>query len=537
MTGSSDLVNRLSQLNSIGAALSSEKNTPRLLEMILSGAKTITNADGGTLYTLSDDNKLKFEIIQTSSINIKMGGTSNEPVPFDPIALYDDSGMQNDHMVAAYVALNGEKVNIRDAYTEKGFDFSGTRKFDKNTGYKSQSFLTIPMRNHENDIIGVLQLINKLDSENKVTVFSLEDEQLAESLASQAAVTLTNKNFIEELNNLFESFIKLIATAIDEKSPYTGGHCKRVPELTMMIAESASRSTLESLNDFDLSPDLFYELEVAAWLHDCGKITTPEYIIDKATKLETVFDRIALIDARIEIKLRDAKIDFLQTRIDIAEGNNNLELSEVESEYQQQVSLLENYRIFLRHCNAGSEFMSDTDKQKISEISEKFEFEVDKQSFPLLNDNEIYNLSIARGTLTVEERDIVNNHIVASIKMLDALPFPKHLKNVPEFAGGHHERMDGRGYPLGLTRDQMSVPARIMAIADIFEALTAKDRPYKKGKKLSEALSILDKMKQDSHIDPDLFDIFIKDKVYLRYAEKFLDKDQIDITDSGLFPN
>lgn len=531
-----DLLGRLSQLNSIGIALSSEKNTPRLLEMILIGAKSITNADGGTLYTLGEDQKLRFEIIRTKSLGIAMGGTSGNEIKYAPIPLYDDSGKENHHMVVACAALKGEKINIEDAYSEKGFDFSGTREFDKSTGYKSRSFLTIPMKNHENNIIGVLQLINKLDHEGKIARFSAEDEQLAESLASQAAVTLTNKELIDELNRLFESFIKLIATAIDEKSPYTGGHCKRVPKLTMMLAKSASASGQKGLDDFRLTEDLHYELEVAAWLHDCGKITTPEYVIDKATKLETVFDRIALLDARLEIKLRDAEIEYLKNKIQAMQGNGSHELKAIEFQYSTLVDEINENRKFLRKCNTGSEFMSEQDRHRIVELARKFSCCIDGIEEPLLNENEIYNLSIPRGTLTSEEREIVNNHIVATIKMLDALPFPRHLRNVPEFAGGHHERMDGKGYPLGLTREQMSIPARIMAIADIFEALTAKDRPYKEGKKLSEALSILGKMKHDSHIDPDLFDIFIEDKVYLRYAEEYLDEEQIDIDEPAEIP-
>jgi len=547
------LLKRVRQLNSIGIALSTERNTPKLLEKILMGAKALTNADAGTLYTLSPEGQLIFQIIRTKSKSISMGGTSKTKIPFEPISLYDNLGQPNDHMVAAYSVLRGKTVNVIDAYTEKGFDFSGTREFDKILNYRSKSFLTVPMRNHENNIIGVLQLINKMQNgSGKITTFTNEDEQLAESLASQAAVALTNKELVDELNHLFESFTKTIAAAVDEKSPYTGEHCKRVPRLTMLLAEAAS----DNIEDFTLSNEVRYELELASWLHDCGKITTPEHVIDKATKLETIIDRINLVDSRIEIATRDAEIEMLRKQLtavqhavqqqsvnssDGEQQQNQQHLidkyhDECQAHFQENIRQLRENQQFLHKCNVGSEFMSAEEKDRVAAISTEINYHIDGKEYPLLNDDEVLNLQISKGTLNQEERNIINNHINVTIKMLDALPFPKHLQNVPEFAGGHHERIDGKGYPNRLMREQMSVPARIMAIADIFEALTSKARPYKKGKKLSEALCILGKMKLDQHIDPDLFDIFIENKLYLDFAKEFLDSDQLDITDPSDIP-
>ncbi len=536
-TISQRLIDRLQHLNDIGVALSAEKDTPRLLEKILLGAKRITGADGGTLYTVTADGKLQFEIIRTDSMGIVLGGTSGKAIPYPAIPLRSTDGQPNDRTVVVHAALSERTINIADAYSEQGFDFSGTRAFDANTGYRSRSFLTIPMRNHENDVIGVLQLINKLDPNTRaVLAFDADDQRLAESLASQAAVALTNKRLLSELKALFEAFIQLIAGAIDDKSPYTGGHCRRVPVLTMLLARAAHETETGPLKDFKLTEKDIYELEIAAWLHDCGKITTPEYVVDKATKLETIFDRIHGINARYEILRRDARIAALEQQLAAAQSGDHAALQRAQGEYDTVCAELDEEFAFLQRSNIGGEFMTAADQARVKQIGQRQWRDRTGATQPLLSEDEIDNLCIARGTLNAQERAVINNHIVATIKMLEALPFPKHLRNVPEYAGGHHERMDGKGYPRGLKREQMSVQARIMAIADIFEALTAADRPYKSAKRLSESLAILGKMKKDQHVDPDLFDIFINQKVYLRYAEHYLSPQQIDISDPSEIP-
>lgn len=532
-----DLFRRLEQLNEIGASLSAERDINRLLESILLAAKAITRADGGTLYLLTEDDgnkRLKFEIMRTQSLNIAMGGTTGIPIPFYPIHLYSKDGKPNNHMVAAFAALTGETVNIADAYTAEGFDFNGTRNFDKKTGYRSKSFLTVPMKNHENEIIGVLQLINSLDpASGEVVAFSDADQRLAESLASQAAIALTNRQLINQLEALFESFIAMINTAIDEKSPYTGGHCQRVPELTMMLAEAVNETNEGPLMDFDMSDRDRYELKIAGLLHDCGKVTTPVHVVDKATKLESIFDRIHLVDTRFEVLKRDAEIELLKSNAALQrQGLDELSLRErgnqLEQAYAARLRQLDQDREFLRKCNIGGEFMPPEAQEHVRKIGDYKWLDQSGNTAHFLTDDEIENLSIARGTLTAKEREIINYHIVATIKMLETLPWPRHLKNVPEYAGGHHERMDGKGYPRGLTREQMSVQARMMGIADIFEALTAADRPYKSGMKLSQALDIMEKMTRNGHIDPDLFAVFVAQRVYLRYAERFLDPTQVD---------
>jgi HD-GYP domain-containing protein (c-di-GMP phosphodiesterase class II) len=535
-TAADDLVQRLEQLNAIGASLSAERDINRLLESILVAAKTITRADGGTLYRVTEEKTLRFEIVRTSSLKNYLGGTTGNPVPFYPIQLYKD-GKPNHNMIAAHAALSGQTINVQDAYTAEGFDFTGTRAFDAKTGYRSQSFLTVPMKNHENEIIGVLQLINATHPKTgDIQAFSQSDERLAESLASQAAIALTNRMLINQLEELFESFINLMNSAIDEKSPYTGGHCQRVPTLTMMLAEAVNETKEGPLTNFSMSDKDRYELKIAGLLHDCGKVTTPVHVVDKATKLETIYDRIHLLDTRFEVLKRDAEIELLRKKLELAERGRKAEAGEFEIAYRERLRRIDEDRSFLRACNIGGEAMRDYDMERVRRIAEYRWTDVAGYQASFLTEDELKNLTIRAGTLTQDERQIINHHIVATIKMLEALPWPRHLRNVPEYAGGHHERMDGKGYPKGLVREQMSVQARVMGIADIFEALTAKDRPYKKGKTLSESLEILGKFSMNGHIDPDLFDVFVRRKVYLRYADLFLDKEQIDAVDESKIP-
>ncbi|HSN21871.1 MAG TPA: HD domain-containing phosphohydrolase [Usitatibacter sp.] len=523
-------------MNAIGIALSQERDTTRLLETILIAAKNLTRADGGTLYRLVNG-KLQFEIVRTDSLCIAMGGSSGNPVPFYPIPLHDKDGNPNYTMIAAYAALTHKTVNIADAYTAEGFDFSGTRNFDKRTGYRSTSFLTVPMKNHEGEIIGVLQLLNATDPDTgRVTTFSEEDQRLAESLASQAAIALSNRLLIQQLEVLFESLIELINTAIDDKSPYTGGHCKRVPVLTMMLAEAAHEAGSGPLAAFRMSEKDRYELKIAGLLHDCGKITTPVHVVDKATKLQTIFDRIEHVCTRFEVLKREAEIEMLRAKLKAIEAQDEASARRAEDAYAARIRQLDDDREFLRRTNVGSERMRPEDQARVAQIARYPMRNERGETGRFLTREEEENLNIAYGTLNTEERAVINHHIVATIKMLEALPWPRHLSNVPEYAGGHHERMDGKGYPRGLTREQMSVQARVMGIADIFEALTARDRPYKRGKTLSESLAILGRFKESGHIDPDLFDIFVREKVYLRYAREFLDPDQIDEVDESRIP-
>ena len=533
-----ELLDRFDQLNSVGAALSKEHHLPRLLEQILIAAQDLTHADGGTVYLLDDVKKaLTFEIMRTNSMGIAMGGTTGRAINFPPLSLIKPDGQPNNALVATYTALNDKTVTVADAYFEQGFDFSGTRGFDKATGYRSQSFLTVPLKNHENTVIGVLQLINAKDPKSGQTIpFSTTNQRLAESLASQASVALSNRQLIEQLTDLFEALVNLINAAIDEKSPYTSGHCQRVPEMTMMLAEATEAMETGPYADFTMTDKDRYELRLAGLLHDCGKIVTPVHVVDKATKLQTLFDRIELVETRFELLKRDAHIHLLEAQLALPAGHAASDALALQQAYAQDVATLNEQCAFLRRSNTGSEFMSAEEHQRVKDIAvSRIWQNAAGQTLPLLSDNEVENLCIRAGTLTLAEREIINNHIVATNKMLAQLPWPRHLRNVGEYAGGHHERMDGKGYPNGLKKEQMSLQARMMGIADIFEALTAGDRPYKSAMKLSQALSILAKMAATGHIDPDLFEIFIVKKAYMAYADRFLSADQVDeVSEAGI---
>lgn len=531
---------RLDQLTELsvelgrGAALGMQQGADisALLERIVMVAREMTGADGGTLYRpASDGASLEFHISINASLGIHQTSSAGTRLGIPGVPLWTADGEANLASVAAYAAHRRCSVNIDDVYQAAEFNFSGMRAFDTHYGYRSTSFLTVPMSDHEGELIGVLQLINAQEASGAVRAFSATDQRFIEALAAQAAVALTNQLLLRQLEQLLESLVNLINIGIDEKSPYTGRHCQFVPELTMMLADAVHATEHGPLAAFRLSDNERKQLWLAGLLHDCGKITTPVHVVDKATKLETIYDRIGLIDTRFEVLLRDAEIAALKQQLQ-APG----EAAAIAETLLQQQAQLREERDFLRHANIGGEGMSPQDQQRVREIAARRWVGPDGQQRDFLDASEVENLTIRFGTLTEAERKIINNHISVSIRMLESLPWPKHLQKVPEYAGGHHERMDGKGYPRGLTRGQMSVPARLMAIADIFEALTARDRPYKKGKTLSESLRILGQFSLNGHIDPDLFDVFIRSKVYLRFAQLHIDPQQIDAVDEAAIP-
>ncbi len=575
---------RFRKLLDIGLALSTEHNSVRLMEKILNEAKTMCNADGGTLYRMiDDDRRLSFEIMRNDSLNIYNGGTSGNDITLPPVELYNpETGEENKSNVASYCALSKDTISIDNAYEFDGFDFSGTKKFDQATGYKSQSFLTVPLYNNEGRVIAVLQLLNAQDSETgEVIPFDKDLQPFVEALAAQAAIALDNQLLVEAQRKLLVSFIELIAGAIDAKSAYTGGHCQRVPFLTDMLAEAAIEQKQGLFADFTMTEEEQYELHIAGLLHDCGKVTTPEYIVDKATKLETIYDRIHEVRMRFEVLKRDAEIDYLKAQL--AGGDPE----QLKSDYDARLQQLDEDFAFVAECNVGGEFMAPermerldkiaqetwvrtlsdrlgigheelTRKKAIGEepalpvveslLSDRADHVITRRDMSLFDEDnpygfkmsppenmynlgELYNLKVKAGTLTEEDRFKINDHIIQTIIMLDQLPFPRYLKRVPEYAGGHHEKMDGTGYPRKLGADQMSWPARMMAIADIFEALTAADRPYKLPKTLSQSIKIMSFMVKDNHIDKDLFELFLTSGKYREYAEKFLKPEQIDDVD------
>jgi len=570
------------QLIRTGISLSAERNHNQLMERILLEAKEICNAEGGTLYLRTEEDTLEFSTLHNDVLGIAMGGTTGREITIPPLQMYDpESGEANHNNVSTHVALDGETVNIPDAYEYEGFDFTGAKRFDEANSYRSKSFLTVPLKDRDDVVIGVLQLINARDWETgEVVPFSHITQPLIESLTSQAAVALNNQQLMAAQKKLMDAFIELIAGAIDAKSPYTGGHCQRVPELAKMLVDKACEKTDGPFAEFDLDEDGRYELHIASWLHDCGKVTTPEYVVDKATKLETIYNRIHEVRMRFEVIKREAEIECLNKII--AGGDEKA----LRAELADHLAVIDDEFNFIANANVGGEFMSDEDIDRVKTIAQRTwtrtlddwsglsqmeelaregltkvpvpaveNLLADKPEHVMSKDpnekipednpygikmdepdnrydfGEITNLSIRRGTLTEEERYKINQHIVQTIIMLKELPWPRHLRKVPEYAGGHHEKMDGTGYPCKLEAEDMSLPARVMAIADIFEALTASDRAYKKAKTLSEAVKILSFMNKDGHLDNDLFNLFLTSGIYKEYGERFLLPDQIDEVD------
>ncbi|MCS7013500.1 MAG: GAF domain-containing protein [Chloroherpetonaceae bacterium] len=528
--------NELHKLNDIGMALSSERDVTKLLEMILSICMEITGADAGSVYVVEDKPGVPADpanYFANKQLRFRHTKNFSKQVPFKEFTM----PISRNSIVGA-ATLSGVPLNIPDVYEiPPDATYSFNRGFDMASGYRTKSMLTVPMLNRNKETIGAIQLLNKKSDPNVilsdeaatakyVIPFDKNDEDFIYSLASQAAIALENQILFEAHRNLLEAFIRLIAEAIDRKSPYTGGHCNRVPVLTEMLAKAACESQEEPFKDFNLTDEQWYELHIAAWLHDCGKIVTPVNIMDKATKLEKIYDRIHTVKTRFEVLRRDLQIEYLKA----LQHPNGRSKEELEEEYQRKLRELSEEEAFLEKVNIGGEYLDDESIERIKRIGHR-KLVLNGEERRLLDDDEIYNLSIRRGTLTAEERKIINDHIVITIEMLEKLPFPRNLMRVPEYAGGHHEKMDGTGYPRGLTREQMSIPARIMAIADVFEALTAVDRPYKRGKKLSEAMEIMGKMKAENHLDPDLFDLFVKSGVYRKYAEMYMSPELIDEVD------
>lgn len=506
---------QIKKLSDIGRALSGVHDLNTLLEMIVDQARNFTNADAGTLYII-EDNALRFKIVQNDSLKIRMGGKTGETVPFPSIELKESN-------VSAYVALKGVSVNISDVYDTNLFDFTGPKKFDNSTGYRSQSMLVVPMRNHDNDIIGVLQLLNATNPLSKEVVsFSQDYENLCESLASQAAVSITNSKLISNMTELFEAFVKVMATAIDEKSPVTGGHIRRVADLTLTMADVIHNTKEGPYKDITFSPDQIYELRIAAYMHDIGKVTSPVEIVEKSKKLQTIFDRIqyirlrmAYISQKIILEGQNAQIEILQNGADLGKSKA------LKTEIHDKLEEIKEIREFINKCNEPGEFLDDDTLERLKEISQKTYIDDQNQQQPFLTEDELVNLSIRRGSITEAERKKMQGHAEVTLKMLKQIPFTKKLKNIPAFAGAHHEFINGKGYPLGLKGDEIPFEGKLMAVTDIAEALTASDRPYKKAMPLETVNRILRSMAEKEELDNNLVELFIEKEVYKIYQEKY----------------
>ncbi len=509
------LIQQINRLAEIGRALSGEHDLNTLLEKICDEVRKFTYADACTLY-IAKENQLHIRIFQNHTMGIRMGGKTGEEIDMPPVDLVESN-------VSAYVALKGVSVNIPDVYDTDLFDFTGPKKFDQDTGYHSTSMLVCPMRNHENDIIGVLQLVNSRNpGTGEIIPFSPDYVSLTESLASQAAVSITNARLINDIEHLFESFAEVIATAIDEKSPITGGHIRRVANLTMVMAEELHESNNPPFRDIHFTPEKFHELRVASWMHDIGKITTPVEIIEKSKKLETIFDRVQFVDLRMQFIIQNVQLEAVQTQLKLTrDGEPPEKIKKLEDTTVKTVQELKEIREFILKCNEPSEFLEDEYIERLQEIAKKTYQDEQGNDQTLLTPDELKNLSIRKGCINEQERQIMKNHAQITLDMLAKIPFTKKLKNIPNFAGAHHECISGLGYPLGLQGEEIPFEGKLMAVTDIAEALTAKDRPYKKAMPLEQVYTILRKMVDRNELDRDLVEFFINEKVYETYQVKY----------------
>ncbi len=514
-----DHINRLTK---IGYSLSSETDINNIFELILEEAINYTNADGATIYTLSPNQQfLEFQLVFNNSLGIKIGGR-NGKVNWKSIPLYDDAKPRLKNFVT-YVFHTQKSWAIDDVYEQSVFDNSGTIAADKANNYRSKSMIAIPLKNHEGDVLGIIQLINSMLPNGKIQSFTEEHLIMLNSLASQAAISLTNKKLIEGLEKLLQDFVQAIAFTLDKKSKYSGMHITRVALLNKMIANLINETKSGIFADVYYSENQLEEISMSGWLHDIGKIVTPEYVMDKSTKLETIFDRIEVVKLRFEIvrqvlnnMLKDIQ---LSTKDDKAVAAIN-----------DKLALLEDYVQFISKINIGGEFLPDSSLEKLQDILD-FEISYDNRKYFLINEEEFMCLSVRKGTLTKDEIKEMQEHVVVTKEILSKLTFPKKYKNVPLFASSHHEKLSGKGYPAGLRAEQLPTQARILAVADVFEALTAADRPYKEGKKLSEALKIMTFMAKDNEIDKEIFKLILRSGLHQEYADKFINKEQIDKVD------
>ena len=504
-----DLEERLRRLNEIGVALSGQDDLHTLLDRILLEARRFTNADAGTLYLAKGDH-LTFEVAQNDSLENFSGKIDVPPVPL------------NTDSVSGYAAVTGEVLSIDDVYGGEGrFRFEGPRNYDKITGYRTRSMLVVPMKDHEYEIIGVLQLLNATNqADGQVVPFTKEDESLLESLASQAAVSVNNVRLVEETEELFESFVRVMATAIDERSPYTGGHIRRVAELTIGVAEEVNGCDNGPLKSVVFTDDELNELRIAGWMHDIGKITTPEWVVDKPTKLTTIYDRIDLLSTRFNLMARTLEVEMLREKVAALEAGKEVP-ADLELRCEAKVEELSADLEFLKRANRPGEFMADADLERLAAINQRqYLSEADGNAVAPLSEDEFENLSIRKGTLTDGERRKINDHAAMSIKMLEQIPFTRKLRRVPAIAGAHHERLNGTGYPRGLSADDISLQSRILALVDIFESISADDRPYRDKPMPRElVLKILREEVDSNHLDSNVYELFVARELYLKLDE------------------
>jgi len=507
-SGGGDFQARMNRLIEISIALSAERKLDVLLERILTSTREITGADAGTLYRLQDG-RLHFEVIQNATLGIATGGTTGEKTSLEPVKL-DKAN------VCAYAAILGRTVAIADVYESREFDFSGPRHYDRVTGYRSRSMLVVPMKNHAGVVTGVLQLLNATEpGTGAVVPFRPEDTAIVEALASQAAVAIDNVTLIQETKDLFEAVIRVMAAAVDAKSHYTGNHIQRVAILNSMLAQAVHDTAEGPLAEIRFSEPEMEAIRIAGWLHDIGKITTPVCIMDKATKLETLMDRLELVELRFRL-IRE--LLRRQTGAPTEPAGGPAEHTGLAA----RLAELDGALAAVRSANVPAENADPALLARVQEISRRTYLD-DGVERPYLTPDETENLSIRRGTLTEDQRRIMQTHVEWTNRLLSHIPFKGHLADVPVFAGQHHERLNGRGYPDGAGRDRIPIQSRILAIADFYEALSAKDRPYRRPMSKEEIIAIMRESAAREEIDGDVLEVMIRSDLIDAFEALFED--------------
>jgi len=522
-------VAHIKRLTRIGESLSSETDLHKIWDMMLEEAVEFTNADGATIYQVSEDKKyLDFEVLFNGTMKLRLGGVRG-PVGWPSIPLFDENGNPRLSNIVTNVYHLKRSLCFDDVYIQEEFDVSGTKKADKDHDYRSKSMLTIPLKNHEDEVLGVIQIINAMDDDGNILGFTEDHKTMLNSLASQAAIALSNRKLIDDLESLLMQFMRSIATGIERKSKYSSDHIMRVAMLTDMIAAKLNASDNGHFKDLSFTEDQLKELSMAGWMHDVGKIITPEFIMDKSTKLETIMDRIDLVSKRFE--MMHLVLDLMQKSLHDSELDEIIKV--VFGEELDSTSIhtwLDDAFQFISRLNFGGEFVPDADLERVAKIA-SIKLSYLDNDYILLTENETINLQIRRGTLTSDEMKQMSAHVSVTWDMLSQLSFPKKYKNVAFYASTHHEKLNGKGYPRGLTAEDLPLQSRIIAVADIFEALTAADRPYKKAKTLSESLKIMAFCVKDGDLDQDLLDFFMDSGLYLDFARQYMKEDQIDSVD------
>lgn len=544
----------VADLLSLNTFIATHSDFGDIIEKVMQIAAKTAVADGYFFYEITPEKYMTLVYSDVKSLSKRLNGLDN--ALFYETKSLSEIRQKAIKRPAELCALGHEIINAENVYHNRTIDTTFIRGFDEKYGYSTVSTLVIPLVNRKGTVVGVAQFINALDHNGRVIGFSQEIQHAVVSICRMLTLTLERKGLREAYSSLLESVIDVLARAIDAKSPYTNSHCQKVPIIARLLALAAVQEDEGPLKDFEMDEDEWYALHIASWLHDCGKVTTPEYLVDKGSKLETINNRIHEIRNRFEILRRDAHINYLQKRLNNTDTKENLQL-----EFAQKVRKLEDDFAFIAACNVGDQELADADLQRLDRLSQKtftryFNrmlglswVESNAVKYPeelmrpgvehLIQDTEIrpesefsqaelYNLKTRKGTINAEEREKINDHVKVTVSMLKALHFSQEFQNVIEYAGCHHERVDGTGYPNRLKGEEMSVPAKIMAIADVFEALTTADKPYKKPKKLSEVLRIMQEMKNSGHIDPDLYSVLINRGVYQEYAEGYMRPEQID---------